>query len=335
MTPNATRPVSVERVAATIEARHYPLMTGAPQSSVTSPVMFEREAESARLDRTLAALVEGRAGIVIISGEAGIGKTRLIDEALQRNDGRLRALRAECFALGSAIPYLPFAEIMRDLAHQLPAHRLAHLLGPARAELARFLPEIAAAVEAEGAAEADHPPESVRSDELERLRLYEAFLRVTERIAADQPTVVVIEDLQWIDRASLELLAFLAHGLRRTDQATLIVSVRPEEVEDKEHVLTLLAELGRTSDAERIELGPLSSRTTGRIAAAILGQPPSDELVEHVQDLSDGNPLFAEELLATWRRRGEDGELPPKLRDLLAARLAQVPADVLEVLRVA
>ena len=296
--------------------------------------MFEREAESARLDRTLTALAEGEAGLIVISGEAGIGKTRLIDEALDRTDGRLRVLRADCLALGSSIPYLPFAEVIRDLAHQVPAHRLAHLLGPARTELARFLPELATA-EPDGEAPEPALTPAARGNELERLRLYEAFLRLTERIAADQPTVVVIEDLQWIDLASLELLAFLAHGVRKNDQATLIVSVRPEEIEDKDRILTLLAELGRTSGAERIELGPLSTEATGRIAAAILDEPPSSELVAHVRGLSDGNPLFAEELLATWRRRGPDAPLPPKLRDLLAARLAQVPDEVLEVLRIA
>ena len=313
-------------------------MTGAPLGEATSPVMFEREAESARLEQTLSALTHGDAGIVVISGEAGIGKTRLIDEALTRFDDTFQVLRAECLALGSSIPYLPFAELLRDLARQLPGHRLTHLLGPARDELARFLPEIALAVRPDEDGSDDGrgtPAPRGLGGELERLRLYETFLRVTERIAAERPTVVVIEDVQWIDQASLELLAFLAHGLRRHDEATLIISVRPEEIEDKDSVLTLLAELGRSAGAVRIELSPLSAATTERIAAAVLGAPPDEALAAHVQELSDGNPLFAEELLAAWRRRGPDASLPPKLRDLLAARLAQVPDEVLEVLRVA
>ena len=107
-------------------------MTGALPGKATSPIMFEREAESARLGRMLSALNDGAAGLGVISGEAGIGKTRLIEEALARAGGGLQVLRADCLALGSSIPYLPFAELMRDLARQLPSHRLSHLLGPAR-----------------------------------------------------------------------------------------------------------------------------------------------------------------------------------------------------------
>ena len=316
-----------------LRAGHYPSMVGPAASKVTSPRMFGRDTESVRLDRAFAAVRDGQPSLVVISGEAGIGKTRLIDEALERTGGTLRVLRGGCLALGSGIPYLPFAELLRDLVRQLPPHRLAHLLGPARNEVARFLPEVLAVVGPdEGTA---GPAEQVRGDELERLRLYEAFLRVAERIAAEQPTAFVFEDVQWIDRASLELLAFLAHGVRQNGQSALVVSVRPEEVEDKEPVLMLLAELGRTPNAERIELGPLGADSTRRIAAAMLEEPPGDDLIEHIQALSDGNPLFAEELLLAWQRRGADAPLPPKLRDLLAARLAQVPGDVLEVLRVA
>ncbi len=167
-------------------------------------------------------------------------------------------LRCACLALGSSIPYLPFAELLRDLVRQVPGPTLTRIVGPARTELARFLPEVATIVDARG-----QPAGAAggRGDEIERLRLYEAFLRVAERIAAEQPTAFVVEDVQWIDRASLELLAFLAHGLTVSGQAMLIVSVRPEEVEDREPVLRLLAELGRSNTAERIELEPLSAES--------------------------------------------------------------------------
>jgi DNA-binding NarL/FixJ family response regulator len=308
-------------------------MVGAHSNHATSPRMFGRESESARLAQTFAGLHEGRGGLVVISGEAGIGKTRLINEALDTAGDEVRVLRADCLALGSGIPYLPFAELLRDLVRQLPAGRLAHILGPARNDLARVLPEVALVLHDEEREAATSS--RVRSDELERLRLYEAFLSVTERIALDLPTVFVIEDVQWIDRASLELLAFLAHGISRNGRTVLIASVRPEEVEDNEHVLTLLAELGRVPASERFELGPLTEASTHHIARALLDGGPDDGLIEHVQALSDGNPLFAEELLLARVRRGPDAPLPPKLRDLLAARLMQVPADVLEVLRVA
>ena len=299
--------------------------------------MFGRELEAAQLGRAIAGLQEGRGCVVVIGGEAGIGKTRLIEEALDQADPGLRVLRGDCLALGARIPYLPLADLLRDLTRQLPAPTLNRIIGPARADLARFLPGLGSSAGTTGTD--DSAIRESRSDELERLRLYEAFLRVTERIAAEGPTLFVVEDVQWIDQASLELLAFLAHGLQQVGSAGLFVSVRPEEVDGSDEVLMLLAGLGRGPATERIELRPLGPESTRRIAAAILGGQPSNELLERVSARSDGNPLFLEQLLLAPAQSdgpADDGTaLPPKLRDLLAARMAHVPPEVLEVLRVA
>ncbi len=307
-------------------------MAAAPIGSVSSPVLIGRAAEADRLGQALRGLLDGRPRVIVISGEAGIGKTRLIDECLRRAGAELRVLRGDCLALGSGIPYLPFAEILRDLVRQVPRPALGGILGSARGELARLLPELAADAGGTGDTGAGRQP---GGDDLDRLRLYEAFLRVAERIAAEQATVFVLEDVQWIDRASLELLSFLAHGLRQRNRAVVIVSVRPEEVEDKDAVLTLLADLGRDSSAERIELAPLPADSTRQLVSAILRAPASESLAERIHALSDGNPLYVEELVAASGSTAGEGGLPPKLRDFLAARLSQVPDDVLTVLRIA
>ena len=306
-------------------------MAVAPGGSLSSPLLVGREPESRTLASALAALLDGHPRVVVISGEAGIGKTRLIDDCLRRAGPALRVLRCECLALGSAIPYLPFAELLRDLVRQVPPTTLAGILGPARAELARLLPDLVAPASgpAGGGASAGG------SDDLDRLRLYEAFLRVAERVAAEHPTVFVLEDVQWIDSASLELLSFLAHGLRQRNQAMVIVSVRPDDLEGRDAVLTLLADLGRDSSADRIELAPLSTEGTRELLTAILGESPRDALVEEVHTRSDGNPLFIEELLAASADPRTEGTVPPKLRDFMAVRLAHVPEDVLAVLRIA
>ena len=306
-------------------------MAVAPGGSLSSPLLVGREPESRKLAGALAALLDGHPRVVVISGEAGIGKTRLIDDGLQRAGPALRVLRGECLALGSAIPYLPFAELLRDLVRQVPPPMLAGILGPARAELAWLLPDLAAPTGSRAGGEAS----AGGSDDLDRLRLYEAFLRVAERVAAEHPTVFVLEDVQWIDSASLELLSFLAHGLRQRNQATVIVSVRPDDLEGRDAVLTLLADLGRDSSADRIELTPLSIEGTRELLTAILGESPHDALVEEVHTRSDGNPLFVEEILAASATPRSEGAVPPKLRDLMAVRLAHVPDEVLAVLRVA
>ena len=127
--------------------------------------------------------------------------------------------------------------------------------------------------------------------------------------------------------ASLELLSFLAHGLRQRNQAMVVVSVRPDDLEGRSGVLTLLADLGRDSATDRIELAPLSGEGTRELMTAILGDPPDESFVERVHARSDGNPLFVEELLAAPLDPPPESAVPPKLRDLVAVRLARVPDD--------
>ena len=312
-------------------AAHYPPMAAGPGGDLSSRVMVGRDAEARRLTALLAAVLEGTPRIIVVSGEAGVGKTRLIEECLARTAPGSGVLRGECLALGTAIPYLPFAEILRDLVRQVPATSLAGLLGSTRGELARLLPELA---QAGGTASTTPTTSAPGMGDLDRLRLYEAFLRATERIAAEHPTVFVIEDIQWIDNASLELLSFLAHGLRQHQRAGLIVSVRSEDAEDRQPILTLLADLGRGGFAERIHLEVLDVEGTRDLIRSIQGTAPDDRLVARLHALSDGNPLFIEALMAMPGIPVDDS-LPPGLRDLLAARLTQVPDDALSVLRVA
>ncbi|MFO7534032.1 MAG: AAA family ATPase, partial [Candidatus Limnocylindrales bacterium] len=140
-------------------------MVGARYGHMSSPVMVGRELESGRIGRALAGLADGRAPLIVISGEAGIGKSRLIDETLARMGPAIRVLRTECLALGSRIPYLPFAELLRDLARQVPAATLSGVVGSSRTELSLFLPQLTTAFGTPG----DDAHESVRShgDDLE------------------------------------------------------------------------------------------------------------------------------------------------------------------------
>ena len=293
--------------------------------------MVGRDHESQRIEEALAGIGAGALRVVVISGEAGIGKTRLVNEAIKRGDSQLRTLRAGCLSLASRLPYLPFAELLRDLVDQVPRHDLLSIVGGSRDELSRFVPELA-----DSLGRPEHEP-TARSGhgEMGRLRLYESFLRVAERIAADQPTLFLVEDVQWSDQASLQLLSFLAHGIRPGIPAGLIVTVRPEEAASRDSVLTLLAELDRTAAVERIELGPLAMGDVRGMVTAIRGDALPDEDVARLAQLSDGNPLFIEELVAAEGATTGEPSVPPRLRDLIAARLARVPDETLAVLRVA
>lgn len=297
---------------------------------VSSPVTVGREPELAILRRAIEEVRAGRPRVVVVSGEAGIGKSRLVAEAASRA-GDVRVARGTGLALASSIPYLPFAEMLRGLMRDLPETAAAAVLGPARRELAAILPELAAGPS--GHRVVGRRGEA--SDDLDRLRMYEALLRVAEGITRLGTTLFVLEDLQWMDPASLQLLSFLAHNVRR-GEALLVLTVRSGTLHGNPAILPFLADLSRGDNVERIELGPLDVEGTRQQVAAILGGQGSAASADRIQRLGDGNPLYTEELLAAARRDGDSGDgVSPKLRELLDTRLARLPADALIVLRVA
>jgi DNA-binding CsgD family transcriptional regulator len=281
-----------------------------------------RDVELAALRAALTGGRDGPAQVIVVGGEGGVGKTRLVDEAVSGAPVGMRVLRGHCLALRGGLPYLPFAEMIRQLVRELEPDTAAEVLGPGGPELAQFVPEIAQLV--------GRPRRSGGGSDIERLRLFESLLRVAERITADRPTAFIFEDLQWIDAASLGLLTFLQHSFR-DGSAVLILTVRTESLGSGSHVLPFLAELERGAGVVRIELERLDREATRRQVAAIAGAAVSSESAERIWRLGDGNPLFTEELLAT-ADLGE-GVRSPRLRDLLSARTARLAPGELDVLR--
>ena len=296
-----------------------------------------REQEAASLDRALDTARGGRLGLVLVTGEAGIGKTHLVS-ALADDAGTrgFRVLSGACLELGSTVAYLPFAEMLREAVRGLSDQERAALLGPGgevvepllgfgrsrSAQSAPIAPALASRVEA--------------SADLARLQMFESLLRMTERMAARAPLLVVLEDIQWADRASLDLVVFLARNLR---DAPILVAMTARtggggSLPDAAAAFT--AGMERIARVERLELGPLDPAATGAMLADLLGRPPDGDLVARIQQRAGGNPLFTAELLA-WTEAGGSwaGMAPPRLRDLVAARVATLPAEAHEVLRLA
>ena len=294
--------------------------------------MVGREAQMDALLRARDEVVGGRFRVVVIGGEAGIGKSRLVTEFATASLGNMRLAVGACLSMGSSVPYLPFVEMVRGLRRELRAGSLDAAFGPSVDELARIIPGAALPPAAGG--QLQRPGEAAGAD-LSRLAFFEALLRTTERLAAERALCLVIEDLHWADQATLELLAFLVHNLRG-QRVLVVLTVRTEALEAADPVLGFLADLERDEAVERVELQPLSAEQTRRQLEAIAGTLQGGSLVERIQALSDGNPFYAEELLATTR----DGdasrlELSPKLRDMIRARIARLPSETLHILRLA
>src|SRR4051794_30012448 len=160
--------------------------------SRSSPIIVGRDRELGVIDRALAAAAEGRPVLLLVRGEAGIGKSRLIREAVERaRTGGSAILHGSCLDLGDeGIPYLPIMEALRGLARATPRDRLSKFLGPARDDLARLLPELA-----EGDAGAADGDSSAGPDSgVDRARLFERFIGFLGRLGEKAPAVGVIED---------------------------------------------------------------------------------------------------------------------------------------------
>jgi DNA-binding CsgD family transcriptional regulator len=295
-----------------------------------------RAGELARLMAHVERAVQGRPSAVLVAGDAGVGKTRLLDELSRlAADRGLRVLTGHCVDLGEVgLPYLPFVDLLRPVvadpaqAPDLTRHlRLAGLLA-GRPDAA-----VAAPVEdAEGGSPRARGQLRPPADD-GRLQLFEAVAALLAELAAGAPLLLVLEDLHWADRSSRDLLRYLL--ARLVDVPVVVVaSYRADDLHRRHPLRPLLAELVRLPGVERLSLDPLpdpAMETLVRGLATASGGVAA-RTVEDVVARAEGNAFYAEELLAA----GLAGEaLPMGLTDVLLARVEQLSPAAQQVLRVA
>ena len=309
-------------------------------SRVSSPRLVGRASELARLRDAFDQATDGRPRLVLISGDAGVGKSRLVAELLARlQPHEARILAGGCLAIsGGGLPYAPLTEALRQLARQLDPATLETVLGPARTELARLLPDLA------GDAGRDGSPggasDGGSSSRAEQARLFELILGLLGRLAQALPLILVIEDLQWADDATRDLLVFLARNLG-PERVMVVATTRSEADGLDAATAAWVAELARSPIAERIDLPPLAPDEIADQVAGILGSPAPPALIEAVVSRSGGNALFVEELVAgrddPASGAGLDrapGRIPRTLRDTLVTRTRGLSPETMTILRV-
>jgi DNA-binding CsgD family transcriptional regulator len=295
---------------------------------VSSPVFVGRAAELDRLCRALDRAAGEQPTLVLISGEAGIGKTRLVTEfsSQARDDGALVLIGSAMQVGETGLPYAPIVGALRPLLRELPPERLDRLLGAGHAELAHLVPDLAPA-ERDRARVGD----GTLSSAAYQARLFEVLLELLRRLAEDRPLVLVLEDIHWADAASRDLVRFLARNARDA-RLLVLATYRSDELHRRHALLPLLSELQRLDHVDDFELSTFDADELAAQLAGITGGAVGDELVETVLARSGGNPFFAEELMAT----GEAGlSLPRSLRDTLEGRLRSLDPSAQHVLRVA
>ena len=284
-----------------------------------------RGLELARLREALAATVAtGVAFTVVIGGEAGIGKSRLVERFLEEvKDARV--VQGVCLEVAeNALPYGPFVGILRTLVRETPPERLPAVLGPGRAELTQLLPELATR-----AADLPGPREPDRASQA---RLFELVLGVLERLARERPLVIAIEDVQWADRSTRDLIGFLS-GTLRDDPVLLLLTTRTDQSGEAVGNIAFLAELEREEHVDRIELRRFDRDEVAEQAAGLLDEPPSPSVIDRLLTRTDGNPFYVEELIVAGA--GVATALPPVLRDVLTARVRGLTPAARDILRAA
>jgi DNA-binding CsgD family transcriptional regulator/tetratricopeptide (TPR) repeat protein len=237
----------------------------------------------------------GRGATVLVAGEAGIGKTRLASElATRARDAGFEVLLGRSIDLvGTELPYQPFVDALRPLG---------------------AFPQV------DGQAAGS------------QVRVFQETLALLFDRAAAAPLLLVLEDLHWADTSTLDLVVFLAHNLH--DRPVLLLATyRADELSSAERVRRLADGVRRSGSALVLELGPLEREELTALLAARADAPLPAALTDAIVARSEGNPFFAEELLAVADDRG--GKLPRGLRDLLLQRVARLDPASQGLLRLA
>jgi DNA-binding CsgD family transcriptional regulator/tetratricopeptide (TPR) repeat protein len=282
---------------------------------VTSRQLVGRADELAGVHATTQAAANGEVRVVLLSGDAGIGKTRLVTTAIDqaRRDGFITALGG-CLQLGEvSVAYAPLAEALRDLRTQLGEDVLAELLGPGLTDIGALLGSGSG-----GAAQSSGP-------------LFKHLLGFLTRLSRRQPVLLVFEDLHWADASTRDLVAFLGRNLR--DAAfVLLLTYRADDMHRRHPLRPVLADLERDPRVERIALSGLDRDELASLLGEISDKPPSAEVLDELLVRSDGNPFYVEELMAAG---GIDHGVPATLSDVILSRVERLSEPAQAVLHVA
>ncbi|MGB6453373.1 MAG: AAA family ATPase, partial [Streptosporangiaceae bacterium] len=274
-----------------------------------------RAAELGRMRELLGDAEAGQPVVMLVSGDAGVGKTRLISELAAHAAGRgFAVLSGRCAELADTVPYLPLADAVRGAARGPLADAVA-----SRPVLARLLPD----------QEITRPAGDLPG--VAQQQLFGAVLGMLTELAAASPVLLVLEDLHWADRSTRDLVTFLSRVLR-SERVALVLSYRTDDMHRGHPLRPVLGELQRLPTVTVIGVGPLDpvamAQHLTQLSEGRLDAVGIDALIRR----AEGNAYYAEELLAA---SASGRELPAGLADLLVARLAGLGAHAQQVLRAA
>jgi predicted ATPase/class 3 adenylate cyclase len=332
--PSAFPPLRVEDVAAS---------PSAPLSQLVRGQLVGRGHESRQLQQHWANAQQASGQLVLLSGEPGVGKTRLAQDLIahaQKSGATL--LRGGCYEYEATTPYLPFVEAFRDWAHHRSAEDLRSALGATATEIARFAPEIELKL-------GTLPPNPPLSPSEDRMRLFDNAARFLQSLAAARGLLVFVDDVHWADQGTLSLLHYLLRHLRN-DRVLFLVAYREIELDRAHPLASALVEWNRERLGTRIALGRLTRADTGTLLATLFGvNNISDDLVSALYHETEGNPFFIEEVIKSLIEQGQiyrDGDgwgreqthelsIPQSVKEAIGRRLSRLSQSTVDALRTA
>jgi eukaryotic-like serine/threonine-protein kinase len=339
------RPASAADVLPALENVTSPELVFQPELPLLDRIargrLVAREEETAVANSLWQRARNGDGQTLLISGEAGIGKTRLVQELkVLAEINRGRALWAECYAQGSA-PYAPIMQILTQLGQNgtlntldLPEYAANGLLTIAPT-LQPLFPDLS--------------PTRLQDPQAEQQRLLDSVLTLLTMLAAQMPLLLVVDDAHWADSSSLNLLRYLARRGRGLP-LLLVLTYREVELNEARGLNELLFDLQRERLATRLKLKRLTPEQTRDLLATLFAEEITPEFLQGIYQETEGNPFFVEEVCKVliesgqlsrqdgrWQRPPDmaDMRIPQSVRLAIETRVTKLPQSVQEVLHLA
>ncbi len=340
--PASTELVFQELESITAGAAGPPQQPAQSLNRVVRGRMIARDLELREAIRTWEKAVAGESQVLLISGEPGIGKTRLVRELLTHIEMSLGlATMGECYAEGG-LPYAPVAQATRQVFKH-PASSTINLPPVALADLVQFIPEISAS-------HPNLPTNPVLEPLAEQQRLFESFSMLCDDVTRKTPVLLVIDDAHWADSGTLGLVRYLARRARRVGMRfMLVLTYREVELTEGRVFNEVLADLNRERLAQRIKLVRFNAEQTRELLQVMLAEEIKTDLANHIHQETEGNPFFIEEVCKTlieegqlfrsnghWQQRDTaEIRVPQSIRITIENRMDKLPPAAQDILRLA
>ena len=317
--------------------------SAAPLGQLVRGGLIGRTAELQQLKQHWEQARQARGHFVLVSGEPGVGKTRLAQDLIAHaQTSGATILRGGCYEYEATTPYLPIVEALREWVHWQSAEQLRAKLGPTATEIAKLAPEIESKL-------GPLAPNAALSPSEERLRLFDNTARFLQSLASERGLLVFVDDLHWADQGTLSLLHYVLRRVR-SDRVLVLAAYREIELDRAHPLASALVDWNRERLATRVALGRLSLAETGALLATLFGQESvSEEFVAALYRETEGNPFFIEEVVKSLIEQGqiyrEDGRwgrkethelaIPQSVKEAIGRRLNRLSEPTVDALRTA